>query len=119
MRVEYLWREDTGLPGDDAIVLPSGFSYDDYLRCGANARFSPIMHLDDVQAPLPPLGGELGPRCPPRQIREVAERLRARGEACDFEVHADEGHKISGVENRVDYDRRTVEFILRHTRGGG
>lgn len=41
-----LWHKDTGLAGfttDDCIVLPGGFSYGDYLRCGAIARFSPIM----------------------------------------------------------------------------
>lgn len=41
-----LWHKDTDLGGlvkDDCIVLPGGFSYGDYLRCGAIARFSPIM----------------------------------------------------------------------------
>ena len=41
-----LWHKDTGLSGfgvEDCIVLPGGFSYGDYLRCGAIARFSPIM----------------------------------------------------------------------------
>jgi phosphoribosylformylglycinamidine synthase I len=41
-----LWHKDTDLRGlgkDDCIVLPGGFSYGDYLRCGAIARFSPIM----------------------------------------------------------------------------
>lgn len=41
-----LWHKDTALSGftpDDCIVLPGGFSYGDYLRCGAIARFSPIM----------------------------------------------------------------------------
>jgi phosphoribosylformylglycinamidine synthase subunit PurQ / glutaminase len=39
-----VWHTDTSLPpGTDAIVLPGGFSYGDYLRCGAIARFSPIM----------------------------------------------------------------------------
>jgi phosphoribosylformylglycinamidine synthase I len=41
-----LWHKDTDLAGlskDDCIVLPGGFSYGDYLRCGAIARFSPIM----------------------------------------------------------------------------
>ena len=41
--------------------------------------YSPINHLDDVEAPLLLLGGALDPRCPPRQISEVAEALRARG----------------------------------------
>jgi phosphoribosylformylglycinamidine synthase len=39
----YLWHKDTDLRGVDAVVLPGGFSYGDYLRCGAIARFSPIM----------------------------------------------------------------------------
>jgi phosphoribosylformylglycinamidine synthase subunit PurQ / glutaminase len=39
-----LWHKDTTLPGGlDCIILPGGFSYGDYLRCGAIARFSPIM----------------------------------------------------------------------------
>jgi len=38
-----LWHQDTGLKGCDLIVLPGGFSYGDYLRTGAVARFSPIM----------------------------------------------------------------------------
>ena len=39
----YLWHKDTDLKGVDGIVIPGGFSYGDYLRCGAIARFSPIM----------------------------------------------------------------------------
>jgi phosphoribosylformylglycinamidine synthase len=38
-----LWHADDGLYGVDAIVLPGGFSYGDYLRCGAIARFAPVM----------------------------------------------------------------------------
>jgi phosphoribosylformylglycinamidine synthase I len=38
-----LWHEDTDLSGIDAIVVPGGFSYGDYLRAGAIARFSPAM----------------------------------------------------------------------------
>ncbi len=38
-----LWHGDTSLQGVDAVVLPGGFSYGDYLRCGAIARFAPIM----------------------------------------------------------------------------
>jgi phosphoribosylformylglycinamidine synthase I len=38
-----LWHADTDLRGVDAVVLPGGFSYGDYLRCGAIARFAPIM----------------------------------------------------------------------------
>lgn len=41
--VAYLWHKDHDLQGADFIVLPGGFSYGDYLRSGAIARFSPIM----------------------------------------------------------------------------
>ncbi len=40
----FLWHKDTQIPHDvDCVILPGGFSYGDYLRCGAIARFSPIM----------------------------------------------------------------------------
>ena len=40
---EYVWHKDRLPAGLDAVILPGGFSYGDYLRCGALARFSPIM----------------------------------------------------------------------------
>ena len=40
---EYIWHQDTDIRGYDALILPGGFSYGDYLRCGAVARFSPVM----------------------------------------------------------------------------
>ena len=40
---EFVWHKETSLDTYDAIVLPGGFSYGDYLRCGAIAQFSPIM----------------------------------------------------------------------------
>jgi phosphoribosylformylglycinamidine synthase I len=42
-QVERLWHKDTDLKGVDFVVLPGGFSYGDYLRSGAIAKFSPIM----------------------------------------------------------------------------
>lgn len=44
LSAEYVWHKQTSLAGFDAIVLPGGFAYGDYLRCGAIARFSPIMN---------------------------------------------------------------------------
>ncbi|PTL39197.1 MAG: phosphoribosylformylglycinamidine synthase subunit PurQ [Alkalicoccus sp.] len=41
--VEYVWHNETSLEGFDAVLLPGGFSYGDYLRPGAIAHFSPIM----------------------------------------------------------------------------
>jgi phosphoribosylformylglycinamidine synthase len=42
--VEYIWHQETDLSGFDCVVLPGGFSYGDYLRTGAVARFSPVMN---------------------------------------------------------------------------
>jgi len=43
MNSRFLWHEDRDLQGLDAVVIPGGFSYGDYLRCGAIARFSPVL----------------------------------------------------------------------------
>jgi phosphoribosylformylglycinamidine synthase len=43
LHAEYVWHKESSLDGFDAIVLPGGFAYGDYLRCGAIARFSPVM----------------------------------------------------------------------------
>ena len=48
---EYVWHKTDSLAGFDAVVVPGGFSYGDYLRCGAIARFSPVMRaLKDAAA---------------------------------------------------------------------
>jgi phosphoribosylformylglycinamidine synthase len=39
----FLWHKEADLKGVDAVILPGGFAYGDYLRCGAIARFSPVM----------------------------------------------------------------------------
>ncbi len=41
---EFIWHDSTDLGNVDAVLLPGGFSYGDYLRCGAIARFSPVMN---------------------------------------------------------------------------
>ncbi|MFY1635180.1 phosphoribosylformylglycinamidine synthase subunit PurQ [Solwaraspora sp. WMMB335] len=53
-----LWHGDAELHGVDAVVLPGGFSYGDYLRCGAIARFAPVMEaiVPAAHAGLPVLG---------------------------------------------------------------
>ena len=42
-QAEFIWHDSASLGNVDAIVLPGGFSYGDYLRCGAIAKFSPVM----------------------------------------------------------------------------
>ncbi|MEA3187925.1 MAG: phosphoribosylformylglycinamidine synthase subunit PurQ / glutaminase [Chthoniobacter sp.] len=43
VETHYVWHKEESVAGFDLIVLPGGFSYGDYLRCGAIARFSPVM----------------------------------------------------------------------------
>jgi phosphoribosylformylglycinamidine synthase len=42
-KAEYIWHDSSSLGDVDAVILPGGFSYGDYLRCGAIAKFSPVM----------------------------------------------------------------------------
>jgi phosphoribosylformylglycinamidine synthase len=53
-----LWHGDHSLAGVDAVILPGGFSYGDYLRCGAIARFAPVMSevVDAAKGGMPVLG---------------------------------------------------------------
>lgn len=54
----FLWHQERDLGDVEVVVLPGGFSYGDYLRCGAIARFSPIIQavLDHAQAGKPVIG---------------------------------------------------------------
>ncbi|MFD2445171.1 phosphoribosylformylglycinamidine synthase subunit PurQ [Bacillus sp. CGMCC 1.16607] len=56
--VEYVWHDQDSLEGFDGILLPGGFSYGDYLRCGAIARFSNVMKeiIKAAEAGKPILG---------------------------------------------------------------
>ena len=53
-----LWHGDSDLHGVDAVILPGGFSYGDYLRCGAISRFAPVMSsiIEKAKSGLPVLG---------------------------------------------------------------
>jgi len=53
-----LWHNDADLKGVDAVILPGGFSYGDYLRCGAISRFAPVMEkiIDAANGGIPLLG---------------------------------------------------------------
>jgi phosphoribosylformylglycinamidine synthase len=53
-----LWHGDADLKGVDAVILPGGFSYGDYLRCGAISRFAPVMEkiIDAANGGMPLLG---------------------------------------------------------------
>jgi dipeptidyl aminopeptidase/acylaminoacyl peptidase len=76
--------------------------------------YSPINHLDRVKAPVLLLAGANDVRCPPRQIGEVLQRLRAQGTEAEAHIYPDEGHGVTQFANRLDYDRRTLQFLFDH-----
>ena len=49
-KVDFVWHKDSNLDSYDCIVIPGGFSYGDYLRAGAIARFSKIMNEVKIQS---------------------------------------------------------------------
>ena len=57
-KTKFLWHKDTDLSGIDFLIVPGGFSYGDYLRSGAIARFSPIMQevIKSANNGLPVMG---------------------------------------------------------------
>jgi phosphoribosylformylglycinamidine synthase len=104
---ELLWHGDAGLRGVDGVVLPGGFSYGDYLRCGAIARFSPVM------GSLVRFAGEGGPVlgiCNGFQVlceAGLVPGALVRNEGLSFVCEP--------VHLRVENDR--IPFTARATRG--
>ncbi len=92
-----LWHGDHDLRGVDAVVLPGGFSYGDYLRCGAIARFAPVMSeiIDAAERGMPVLG-----ICNGFQILCEAHLLPGalvRNESLHF-VCRDQGLRVENVD---------------------
>jgi phosphoribosylformylglycinamidine synthase len=82
--VEYVWHEERSLAGFDVVILPGGFSYGDYLRTGAVARFAPVM--DAVRAHAERGGFVLG-ICNGFQVLCEAQLLPGalvRNDSCQF-----------------------------------
>ena len=77
--VEMIWHKETWLSGLDAIVIPGGFSYGDYLRTGAIARFSPVMGAVKEFAK----NGGLGHRHLQRVSDSARSRIASRGDAAE------------------------------------
>ena len=76
---ELLWHADRDLRGVDAVVVPGGFSYGDYLRVGAIARFAPVMES------VIEFAGEADLE----RAREIADKLLANPVIEDFTVRLD------------------------------
>ncbi|HVF21250.1 MAG TPA: phosphoribosylformylglycinamidine synthase subunit PurQ [Mycobacteriales bacterium] len=126
-----LWHADPSLHGVDAVVLPGGFSYGDYLRCGAIARFSPVMEsvIAFANDGGPVLGicngfqvlceSHLLPgallRNGGRRFTCLEQRLRVESVKTAWSSAYDEGEEITVVikngEGRFYADERTLDAL--------
>ncbi|HEY1176076.1 MAG TPA: phosphoribosylformylglycinamidine synthase subunit PurQ [Phytomonospora sp.] len=126
-----LWHGDTALRGVDAVILPGGFSYGDYLRGGAIARFAPVMEtlVDAARGGLPVLGicngfqilceSHLLPGALTRNahlhFRRRSQRLRVENTTSAFTGHFDAGQEIvipvKNGEGRFVADERTLDEL--------
>ncbi|WP_194896475.1 phosphoribosylformylglycinamidine synthase subunit PurQ [Catenulispora pinisilvae] len=126
-----LWHKDRDLHQVDAVVLPGGFSYGDYLRAGAIARFSPVMDtlIDAARGGLPVLGICNGFQvlCEAHLLegamirngdlhfinRDVTVRIENNRTAwtSDYEAGAEAVIPIKNVDGRFVADERTLDTL--------
>jgi phosphoribosylformylglycinamidine synthase len=126
-----LWHADPLLHGVDAVILPGGFSYGDYLRCGAIARFSPVMEavVEHARAGGPVLGicngfqvlceSHLLPgallRNAERRFTCLPQRLRIECAKTAWTTAYTEGQEVTVVlkngEGRFYADERTLDAL--------
>ena len=112
-----LWHADPDLHGVDAVVLPGGFSYGDYLRCGAIARFAPVMTsiIDAAKGGLPVLG-----ICNGFQVLCEAHMLPgalARNGHLHFR-NRDQGLRLESVDTRWTSDFGTGQEVVIPVKNG-
>ena len=133
-QADLVWHKATDLGGADAVVLPGGFSYGDYLRCGAIARFSPIMaRVREFAAAGGPVIGICngfqvlleagllpGGMRRNRDLKFICEHVHLRVEATDtpFTRKADGGQvlriPIAHGEGNYYADAATLQTLVDH-----
>ncbi|MDQ6625985.1 MAG: phosphoribosylformylglycinamidine synthase subunit PurQ [Verrucomicrobiota bacterium] len=94
---EYVWHKEESLSEFDAIVLPGGFSYGDYLRCGAIARFSPIMQA---------------------VVKDAAAGKLVIGICNGFQILCEAG-LLPGALVRNESERFVCQMVTTRVEGGG
>ncbi len=118
-QVETLWHKDTSIKNVDMVILPGGFSYGDYLRSGAIAKFSPIMHEVIRHANQ---GGYVLGVCNGFQILTEAGLLNGALLHNDQQkficknVYLKPISKMAGITKGLDYDK-TYKIPIAHGEG--
>ncbi|MEX2247099.1 MAG: phosphoribosylformylglycinamidine synthase subunit PurQ [Dehalococcoidia bacterium] len=137
-QADLVWHRESSLDGYDAVVIPGGFSYGDHLRCGAIARFSPVMEavVRHAEAGRPVIGicngfqvlceshllpgalmrnDSLQFRCMPTYLRiengdTIFTRAGAVGQVLEVPIAHGEGNYYAGADtvSRLEADRRVV-----------
>ena len=115
----FVWHRDTSLQGADVVVLPGGFSYGDYLRSGAIARFSPIMQAVQAHA------ADGGSRH--RHLQRLPDPLRGAAAARRVDAECRPHLRVEPVDCMVErtdtvftwaFDRKTpVRIPVAHGEG--
>jgi phosphoribosylformylglycinamidine synthase len=134
--VDFIWHRDTDLSSYDAVIIPGGFSYGDYLRAGALARFSPVMNSVKEFAArgglvlgicngfqiLCEAGLLPGALIRNRDLHFICEHVRVRAETTEtpFTNQLKAGSvlrlPIAHAEGNYVCDDRTLEELLREDR---
>ena len=128
---DYVWHKDASLAGFNAVVVPGGFSYGDYLRCGAIARFSPIMTaVKDFAAAgglvigicngfqiLCESGLLPGALVRNRDLHFLCEHLKVRVEHGGFRHYGDNGFHPPRISFLRASDKRIMNFFARSSLG--
>jgi dipeptidyl aminopeptidase/acylaminoacyl peptidase len=80
-------------------------------------KASPLFFLDRIKAPVQIMAGENDPRCPLSESLQAKERLESAGIPLDFKFYENEGHSFEKMEDIVDSQIRTYNFLLEHLLG--
>lgn len=77
-------------------------------------KASPVFFLDSIKAPVQIIAGKNDPRCPLSESLQAKEKLVSAGIPLDFKFYENEGHSFEKMENIVDSQVRTYNFIMTH-----
>ena len=113
-----LWHADRDLRGVDAVILPGGFSYGDYLRCGAIARFAPVMDavIAAARDGLPVLGICNGFQILCEADQTAWTRAYRRGEQIVVPLKSGEGAYVADAGTLAELEAGS-QVVIRYADG--